>query len=89
MKCSNHSAQNPNLGIKRKGISLILSIISARVVTDQSRVSRSGQVWRRFALDEQKFKTFPNSDIAYAIVDESASDVSIHKKGNPRDLGPR
>ena len=32
-------------------------------------------------------KTFPNSDIAYAIVDGSASDVSIHKQGNPRDLG--
>ncbi len=34
-------------------------------------------------------KTFPNSDIAYAIVDGSASDVSIHKQGNPRDLGPK
>ena len=34
-------------------------------------------------------KTFPNPDIAYAIVDGSASDVSIHKQGNPRDLGPK
>ena len=34
-------------------------------------------------------KTFPNSDIAYAIVDGSVSDVSIHKQGNPRDLGPK
>ena len=34
-------------------------------------------------------KTFPNSDIAYAIVDGPASDVSIHKQGNPRDLGPK